>query len=225
MDISLLFQFLDVVGTAAFAVSGATVAMKKRFDLFGVLFIAAITATGGGMLRDIVLGLTPPAALMHPSAFLFALTAGLATFFLGGRLPRKGERLFLYSDALGLGVFTAVGAAKALLVPDTNIFLAIFSGMLTGIGGGMLRDILARELPFVLRREVYATASVIGSLVLVLAIPLLGEAAAGLLCCLVVSGLRIVAIQKHLHIPRASLRKPGGEKPQKPQKPEKPEKL
>ena len=163
MNLTTLLDFLDIIGTIAFAISGAVLSMQKRFYLFGVLFISCIPATGGGILRDVLLGNTPPAALAHPSNTVLALAVGALTFLLAGRIARRRERLFLYSDALGLGVFTAIGASKALLVPDHNLLLAVATGLLTGVGGGMLRDIMAKPVPFVLRKEVYATACVVGA--------------------------------------------------------------
>lgn len=207
-----LLNILDVVGIVAFAVSGAITAIQKRFDLFGVLFIAAVTAVGGGMTRDIILGSTPPAALMAPRDLLVALCTGVGIFlFAGAYRPRNsetGEILIAYTDALGLGVFTAIGAAKAYIVPDYNILLVVMTGMLTGVGGGMLRDVLTKEVPFVLRKEVYATASIAGALVFYAANKLVGGTTAGYLCFFVTTGIRIVAIRKKLKIPRASLRKP-----------------
>lgn len=209
--LSTLFDLLNILGTIAFAISGSLLAMEKRCDFFGVIFIACVTATGGGVLRDLVLGDTPPAAIMQPRDFTIAMFIGAMTFFLAGRLPARGERLFLYSDALGLGAFTALGASKALAVPNCNIFLVAITGLLTGVGGGMLRDILAREVPCVLRREVYATASVAGACALYMARGLLDMNAAGIFCLLVTCTIRLVALHNKLEIPRASLRKPGSD--------------
>ena len=207
MNLAMFLEFFDILGTAAFAVSGATVAMQKRFDLFGVLFLSSITAIGGGMIRDIILGNTPPVALMSPRNLTVALVVGVLVFLWGGRYVKRGAMVIVYSDALGLGAFTALGASLACGLPEHTVFLAAMTGMLTGVGGGMLRDILAGEIPLVLRKQVYATASVIGAVAYYLTYARLGEIASSYACFFLTTGIRIFTVQLRLNMPRASLRK------------------
>ena len=203
-----LLDVLGMIGTVSFAVSGALTALHRRFDLFGTLFLAAITAIGGGVIRDILLGLTPPAAFTAPLGLVLSLGTALATFVVSGRYMKKHELLVVYSDALGLGVFTATGAARAYLVPDCNFFLVLMTGMFTGIGGGMLRDILAQRTPFVLQKEVYATASLAGALAFYLARHRLDFTAASYICFFVTTGIRIAAIRYKLNVPHSKAPRP-----------------
>ncbi len=198
-------ESMNILGVVAFAISGALSARLKRFDLFGVVFLAALTATGGGMIRDVLLGLVPPAALAHPRDFLLSVAVGAGVFAFGREFstPRMRDVVLLF-DALGLGVFTAVGAARATLVPQHTLFLAVMTGLITGIGGGVLRDLVTRELPIVLRKEIYATASIVGAVVYYALYRLTrDELAAGLACFAVTFGIRFVAMKKNLNIPRS----------------------
>ncbi|EGD60671.1 protein of hypothetical protein function UPF0126 [Novosphingobium nitrogenifigens DSM 19370] len=148
---------LDWLGTAAFAISGAIVGVRKRFDLFGVLFLSFVVAVAGGVMRDVLIGAVPPAALSHIHYFVIAMISGLITFFRYGRVAHY-QRSILLVDTLGLALFSVVGTQKAI---DYGIHpvMAALLGMLTGIGGGMVRDVLSGEIPFVLRADLYALAA------------------------------------------------------------------
>lgn len=168
----IIFYLLELIGTAAFAISGAMVALERRLDVFGVLFLGLTTALGGGCIRDVLLGQTPPQMFRSPDYVVAALLTALTVFLLAyfGRekyFGRAGsiDRFNNIFDAIGLGVFTIVGAHACF--PGgygDNAFMCIFMGMLTGIGGGVLRDMMSREIPMVLRKRVYALASVLGAL-------------------------------------------------------------
>lgn len=166
-SIIILFEYL---GTFAFAVSGAMLAIKKRIDLFGVLFIGITTALGGGVLRDVLTERLPPAMFTQRVYVLIALLASFVTFFVAFYFKRDTvfdheflQRSINLFDALGLGVFTVSGVNVVLEGPNSaNFLFAIFIGMTTGVGGGMLRDIMLMEIPFVLRKEIYAVASLTG---------------------------------------------------------------
>lgn len=158
----LLLTLLDYLGTLAFAVSGALKAVRKEMDLFGLIVLAVVTAIGGGTIRDAMLGLRP-FWFTDPNYILLSLLAAFAVFALY-RLVSRRETLLLWFDAVGLGAFTVIGANKALehglgLVP--TVVLAC----LTGIGGGLIRDVLAADIPVVLRKEVYASAVILGAVV------------------------------------------------------------
>lgn len=148
---------LDWVGTLVFALSGGLLGVKKQFDLFGVLFLSFVVSVAGGMMRDILIGAVPPAAITEIHYFSIAICGGIITFFWASRVARY-QRLILLLDAVGLGLFAVLGAKKAI---DHGIHpvMAAVMGMLTGIGGGMTRDVLAGDIPFVLRSDIYAVAA------------------------------------------------------------------
>lgn len=159
---------LELIGAAAFAVSGAMVAIEKRADIFGVLFLAVTTALGGGVIRDVLIGRIPPVMFVSYWYLLISLAAALAVF-IDAYLRSEKYKLHLDKldavnnifDAIGLAVFTVSGMNAAMPVSD-NIILVLFVGMCTGVGGGMLRDVMTNTMPKVLRKRVYAVASLLG---------------------------------------------------------------
>lgn len=159
---------LDLVGIGVFAISGALVAVRKDLDVFGVLVLAGTTGLGGGFLRDVLIGATPPAALADWRYLLVPIGAGLLTFVYHPALGRM-ERTVNIFDAFGLALFCVAGAAKAL---DHGLgpLPAALMGMVTGIGGGMVRDVLAGRVPVIFRGELYAIPALAGALVTVLGI-------------------------------------------------------
>jgi uncharacterized membrane protein YeiH len=171
-EFGLMIEVLEIVGTIAFAVSGAMVGVKKKHDLFGVLFLGIITSLGGGTLRDVLIGNIPPIMFrdyryVGIAALVSLFTFGAAYFIKKDPVKYKEafNNLLNVMDALGLGVFTIGGMNTALgMGYADNGFLVIFVGVLTGIGGGMLRDVLAGEVPFVLYKQVYALACVCGGI-------------------------------------------------------------
>jgi uncharacterized membrane protein YeiH len=156
-DVPLLLSAVDAVGTFAFALSGAALAVQKRFDIFGVLFLAFVVAVAGGVTRDVLIGAVPPAAIATWHSFAIAIAGGLATF-LAYPLVRLLSRPVMLLDAIGLALFAATGAQKALAYGIDPVMAAVL-GMISGIGGGMVRDVLAGEVPFVLRTDLYAVAA------------------------------------------------------------------
>jgi uncharacterized membrane protein YeiH len=152
---------LDWAGTVAFAFSGALLAVQKRCDLFGVLFLAFVTAVAGGLARDLLIGAVPPVAITDVHYFLLSLAAGLVTFLWYGKVAILQRPILLF-DAVGLALFAVVGASKALDW-GINPLMAALLGMITGIGGGMARDVLAGSVPFVLRADLYAVAALAGA--------------------------------------------------------------
>lgn len=194
-----VFFLLDMAGTAAFAVSGAVMGVQKRLDFFGVSILALAAATAGGITRDLLIGNIPPDALSRPAYFITALTAGTLVFFFHSRLQHLRKSI-LFFDALGLGLFTVAGL-RAGLAHHLNPLSSLFLGTLTGIGGGILRDILGDEIPFVLRRELYASLSLAGGLVYLLLRPHLPEAylAYGVMALIVL--LRLISLRFNWHLP------------------------
>lgn len=159
-------QFLDLFGTAVFALTGALRAISHKLDLMGAVVLAVVTALGGGMMRDALIGRHPPAAFADQSYLLIAIAAGAVTFFWGRRLDEREGWLITF-DAIGLGVFTLVGAWIADRAGLGAVGI-VFISMLTGTGGGVLRAMLVGEVPFILRKEIYASASLAGALLYLL---------------------------------------------------------
>ncbi|WP_058835444.1 trimeric intracellular cation channel family protein [Luteimonas abyssi] len=163
MDTFLLA--LDFIGTFAFAISGATIGVRHRLDLFGVLVLAFATATFGGILRDLLIGAVPPAALTTWTYLALACVAGLATFYRHALVERLRNPVQLF-DAAGLALFAVSGASKALAF-GLSPFAAVLLGMLSGIGGGIARDILVARTPVVLQADLYAVAALAAAAVVV----------------------------------------------------------
>jgi uncharacterized membrane protein YeiH len=202
---------LNMIGTAAFALSGAMTAIKKQMDILGVMILGMVTAVGGGIIRDLVLGTIPPQAFREP---VFALTSlvisaviFLILFFrLRGYQKINGEAfqaILLMADSLGLGVFTVVGVKAAFdNNMEINYFLPVFLGTITGVGGGLLRDMMAGDRPYIFVKHVYACASIAGAFVCVFLWERAGEKTAMLGGLLVVMILRFLAIHFKWNLPR-----------------------
>jgi uncharacterized membrane protein YeiH len=197
----LLVAF-DLGGTFVFALSGATVAVKHKLDLFGVLVLAFAAGNAGGITRDLMIGALPPAAMSDWRYLAVCILAGLITFYWDRIINRFNSSVLIF-DAAGLALFAVSGAGKALAF-HTGPVTAILLGMLTGIGGGMTRDVLVREIPTVLRTELYAVAALVGAAVMVagrlLNIPYANAAIAGAVLCF---GLRFMAIRRGWQLPIA----------------------
>ena len=199
----MVLTVLDLVGIFVFALSGGLVAVRKDLDLFGVLVLAGITGLGGGFLRDVLIGAVPPAALADWRYLLVPVAAGLLTFRFHPALGRM-ERLVNVFDAAGLALFCVVGALKAVEY-GLGPLPAALMGMVTAIGGGMLRDVLAGRVPIVLRGELYATPALVGAGLAVLGVGAgIDEvlvAVAGAVVCLV---WRLLAMRRGWTAPRPS---------------------
>lgn len=158
-----MLNIFEIIGTVAFAVSGALTGIKKRLDFFGVLMLAITTAIGGGIARDLIIGNTPPLAFRHPIYITIALVSTVGVWIFYRYLFRLTNVILIF-DAIGLAVFTANGARLAFAGDYASLSVAVSLGVLTGTGGGILRDIFVQEIPMVFRKEIYATASIIGVL-------------------------------------------------------------
>ena len=177
---------LELIGTVAFASSGAMIAIEKKMDIFGVNVLGATTAVGGGIMRDIILGLTPPGAFSHPVYVLVAALTSTILFVIAYAKPTAFEsrvktdyydKLMFWCDTAGLGIFTVVGIQAAVrAVGGENVFFFVFIGTLTGVGGGVLRDIMAGETPYILVKHIYACAAIAGGIVCVVGRTAFGEA-------------------------------------------------
>jgi uncharacterized membrane protein YeiH len=163
---------MDLIGTVAFAISGSMTAVEQGMDLFGILILALTTATGGGFIRDLTIGSLPPVVFRNPVYMILSfLTAGIVFLVLkfqslrpySERVRLVYEKTLLVTDSLGLAAFTVDGVCAGLALTDTNLFLAVFLGVITGVGGGILRDLFAGKKPYVFVKHVYALASLAGA--------------------------------------------------------------
>lgn len=196
---------LELVGTFVFALSGATAAVKYRLDLFGVLVVSFATATAGGITRDLLIGAVPPAALRDWRYLGVSVLAGLVVFFSSPRPERQRRlrNLVLTFDAAGLALFAVSGTQKALGY-GLNPVMAALLGMLTGIGGGMMRDMLTSEIPAVLRSDLYAVAALAGAIVVVVGHGLnVSPGATAVAAAAFCFGIRLVALWRGWRLPTA----------------------
>ena len=196
---------LELVGTFVFALSGASAGLKYRLDVFGVLVLSFVTATAGGVMRDLLIGAVPPVALRDWRYLAISVVAGLVVFF-SSRRPERQYRLrtlVLTFDAAGLALFAASGTMTAL-GHDLDPVIAALLGMLSGIGGGVMRDVLVSDIPAVLRSDLYAVAALAGAIVVVvghvLGAPPAASAIAGAASCF---GIRLVALWRGWRLPVA----------------------
>lgn len=198
---------LEIIGTIAFAISGALVGIEKRMDILGVAILGATMAVGGGIMRDLLLGSTPPQALQHPLYLIIAVCSAIVIFFSRIRSALRRNRVLfdavlLVMDSIGLGVFTSVGigAAKQL---GSGMFISTFVGVVTGVGGGVMRDIMSGDIPFVFRKYFYCSASIIGAVVTAALWDTIGAVPAMLLGAAVIVLLRFLAARFRWRLPRA----------------------
>ena len=201
---SALLAAFDLGGTFVFALSGAIAGVKHRLDLFGVLVLSFAAGNSGGIARDVMIGAIPPAAIVDWRYIAVSILAGLITFYWYRVINRLSSPVLIF-DAAGLALFAVAGAGKALNY-EAGPVAAILLGMLTGIGGGMVRDVLVREIPTVLRIELYAVAALLGATVVVVGrhlhmAPSIAAIAGAILCF----GLRLMAMRRGWQLPVARL--------------------
>jgi uncharacterized membrane protein YeiH len=193
---------LDLIGTFVFALSGAAAGVKRRLDLFGVLVLSFAAGNVGGVTRDVLIGATPPGAISDWRYLGVSLVAGMITFWRSAAVDRLWSPVLVF-DGAGLGLFAVSGAQKALAYGLDPVMAALL-GMLTGIGGGMARDVLLADVPTVLRADLYAVAALAGAAVVVigntLQLPSAAAMVAGAILCF---GLRLGAIHRGWHLPIA----------------------
>jgi uncharacterized membrane protein YeiH len=204
ISIETFVHILDLGGTFVFAISGAVAAINRRLDIFGILVLSFVAGNFGGIFRDVLIGAVPPAALTDERYLLVSIMAGLIAFFAYAGVDRLHSPVLLF-DAAGLSFFAVAGTQKAVEFGLSPVMAALL-GMLTGIGGGMMRDMLLAEIPQVLRSDLYAIAALAGASIVVLGDRLglsygVSALAGGILCF----GLRFMAIRHGWHLPVAHL--------------------
>jgi uncharacterized membrane protein YeiH len=199
---NVFIYILDLFGTMAFAVTGAFKAIEHKSDIVGILLLATITGLAGGTIRDVVMGQFPN-SLSDPAYVIITILSGVAIFFLYSHL-KKHWNLFLKFDAIGLGVFAIIGATFAYNLVGLNFLAIILAGMLTAVGGGILRDVFVTQVPIVFIKEFYATASFIGIVVFYLILYFGGELySATIVGIALTTTLRLIAMKYNWNLPKA----------------------
>ena len=209
MDTFILI--VNLIGTVAFAASGAMIGLRKDMDIFGVCILGLTTATGGGVIRDLILGVTPPMAFRDPTSAMVALVTS-AVFF-----SHRVRRLLMYSptlynhllfwmDTLGLGAFTVIGVELAFSqAAAPTFYLLVFVGTLTGVGGGVIRDLLAQEVPYIFVKHIYACASLVGAMLCAGMWNHVNRVDAMVVGMASVVIIRVLAAHYHWNLPKAKL--------------------
>ena len=202
LSIEFFIYVLDLFGTMAFAVTGAFKAIEHKADIVGIIILATITGVAGGTIRDVILGKELPNSLIDPSYVIITVVSAVVIFLLHSKM-KKHWNVFLKFDAIGLGVFTVIGATFAYNMFGLNFLVIVLSGMLTAIGGGILRDVFVSQTPIVFVKELYASASFLGAAGFYLVVLLTNDVYAGTISgLLLATGLRMVAMKYNWNLPK-----------------------
>ena len=203
-----LWLLFDVIGTIAFAISGALLGIQRRMDIFGILILALVTAIGGGIVRDVMVGRIPPTSLqtgLYISITLITVGIIFIMYRYGWNRYIEGKgatKVYLTADALGLASFTVTGATIGINVDPGNLVLTVVLGVITAVGGGIIRDILAHRTPSVLKEEVYALPALLGSIIYYVVCGIGHQIMASYATFLIVFIIRMVALEYHWNLPR-----------------------
>lgn len=211
MDIQgMITYIMEIMGTIAFAASGAMVGIRKRMDIFGVCVLGFVTACGGGMVRDVILGITPPNVFRNPDYAKVAVITSIIVFVvvyvkrdvMDGRFKVIYDKSMLIMDTIGLAIFTVVGVNIGIQQGYLEkIFLLTFVGTITGVGGGLMRDVMAGEKPYIFVKHIYASASVAGSIVCVYMYRAFGTVVSMIASSAVILLIRYLAAKYHWNLP------------------------
>lgn len=197
-----IILYLDYFGTVAFAVTGAFKAIEQKSDLVGVVILSTIAGLSGGIIRDVMFGRFPPAAISDPTYFVLTIFTGFVVFFSYHKI-KKHWNVFLKCDAVGLGVFTIIGATMAFAIFGPNLLLITFAALITATGGGILRDVFVNEIPLVFVRELYATASFGGVIIFYVLVLLADPVIAAIAGIITATGIRLLAMKYDWNLPKA----------------------
>jgi uncharacterized membrane protein YeiH len=201
--VPVLIQILDLFGTMAFAVTGAFKAIEHKSDIVGIIILSTITGVAGGVIRDIIFGKFPPTVVINPLYLVVTVVTGIVIFILYPSIKIHWN-LFLKFDAVGLGVFTIIGASIAYNIFGLNFLTMAFAGVLTAVGGGILRDVFVNEVPLVFVKELYASTSFIGVIILfVMLVMGINLYLATIPSILAVTSIRLLAMKYNWNLPRA----------------------
>lgn len=222
----MLFSIVEMIGTVAFAIAGAMTAINRNMDLLGIIVLGEMTAVGGGCFRDILLGRFPASMFVNPVYVIVALAAILCLFLIfyfgksaaGWIATPVYDRILNVLDAVGLGAFTVTGINVAIECGHKdNVFFVIFLGVITGVGGGIFRDVLSGQPPAVFRKHIYACASIVGAFICYYGGIYIGEYAVGV-CIAAVTVIRILAYEYRWDLPKIHLDQTEAEETEKKKK-------
>ena len=203
LSVPVLIQILDLFGTMAFAVTGAFKAIEHKSDIVGIIILSTITGVTGGVIRDIIFGKFPPSVVINPLYLVVTVVTAIVIFILYPSIKIHWN-LFLKFDAVGLGVFTVIGASIAYNIFGLNFLTMAFAGVLTAVGGGILRDVFVNEVPLVFVKELYASTSFIGVIILfVMLVMGINLYSATIPSILAVTSIRLLAMKYNWNLPRA----------------------
>ena len=205
----IIIFVIEIIGTIAFAASGAMLAIEKNMDVFGVCVLGVVTAVGGGMTRDVILG-NIPSSLTDPIYITTAAIVSVVIFiivYINKSLLRGGHKAYDFvisvMDAIGLGIFTITGITVGINEGHGNeIFLIVFLGVITGVGGGLIRDIMARQKPYILHKDIYASTSIVGAVLYIILLNTAGETTALLISPITVFVLRMLSTRDKCNLPK-----------------------
>ena len=197
----MFISFLEIIGTIAFSLSGAAVGIRKKMDILGVAALAVITAVGGGIIRDIIIGVVPPTAFCDPVYAIIAIAVAVIAFlpFISKKIDLN-HFIWVLADSIGLGAFTVIGVSTGFAFD--NLFLQVFLGVITGVGGGVIRDICSNEIPMIFVKHFYACPSIIGAVVCAV-LNRFDSTLAMVSGFIIVLVLRLLAAKYRWHLPKA----------------------
>jgi len=205
----LIVYLIEIIGTIAFASSGAMIAIEKNMDIFGINVLALTTALGGGLIRDLILGITPPNMFRDSSYAIVAIVTACLMFIICkikkewiDIIFRKHEYWLVIMDAVGLGAFTVIGINTAWSKGYKDAFLLIFVGVITGVGGGVLRDLMAQKMPFIFVRHIYACASLVGAIMFLILVNFIPMDASMIIAAVIIVIIRCLAAHYKWNLPK-----------------------
>jgi len=203
LPVTIVIQILDLFGTMAFAVTGAFKAIEHKSDIVGIIILSTITGVAGGVIRDITFGKLPPTAVVNPLYITITVSTAIVIFFLYPSLKKHSD-LFLKFDAIGLGVFTIIGSIFAYNIFGLNFLAMSISGVLSAIGGGILRDVFVNEIPMVFVKEFYASASFLGVVILFALLSInTNLSLAAIIALILTTSIRLIAVKFQWNLPGA----------------------
>lgn len=203
LPVTIVIQILDLFGTMAFAVTGAFKAIEHKSDIVGIIILSTITGVAGGVIRDITFGKLPPTAVVNPLYITITVSTAIVIFFLYPSLKKHSD-LFLKFDAIGLGVFTIIGSIFAYNIFGLNFLAMSISGVLSAIGGGILRDVFVNEIPMVFVKEFYASASFLGVVILFTLLSInTNLSLAAIIAMIMTTSIRLIAVKFQWNLPGA----------------------
>lgn len=208
---NLYINILEIIGTIAFSISGTVEGIRHRLDAFGVLICGIVTATGGGIIRDLMIGQIPPKALLDSRFVVIAIITSIIVFLIAWKYKQRflnylsSNKIVNFSDNVGLATFTIIAIQRCLPLFSDNISVLLFVGVITGTGGGVLRDLFTNTIPVIFRKRVYAVASLIGAIIFISTYSLIGETTASLISMMIIVIIRLCSSKYNWDIPKINL--------------------